>query len=462
MTAVLTEPAPAVTSPVKKKRRWHRIAIPFGVVLALVVATLVFHLLNEPDTDDPAFLSPVSSAALGSATLADRLTAKGVRIERQTRTSDALLSAYQGNATLLIPLPELMHRDYLRMLRSMPSSTRVVLIEPDTGVLTRAGAPVEQVGRRWATAVVAAGGGCAITGLANSGLAAALHSAYAPVDAGRFCYEQGVVEVRWNSTEFLTVGSADPFRNDRIDEYDNFGFALGLLAQQPKLVWLDVHETEPGPKVDPNASPGTDGVPPSLAPGGSGYGDGTGSGSGSGTGEGSGEGSGQTQQGSGEPSGQPQGGAAQPDPPSLFDALPPWFWATLAGLAVLVVLLAVAAARRLGPPVPEPLPFRVRGAETVLGRARLYQRAGAMLSGAQTLRRTVGPQIAVAVGLPPTAEADELAAAIAAQHGGDPADYLAVLADDLPKKDADLVALAARLDALLALVTAPPRGENRG
>ncbi|NUO59287.1 MAG: hypothetical protein HOV71_25035 [Hamadaea sp.] len=459
---VLEKPVPAAAKPVtKRKRRWHRIAVPFGVVLALIVATLVFHALNEPDADDPDFLSPISSAALGSATLADRLVERGVRVERQTRTSDALLSAYQGNATLLIPVPALMHRDYLRMLRSMPPSTRVVLVEPDNGVLTRSGAPLEQVDRRWATVAVPPGS-CPITGLQQAGPAAVRHSAYAPYDEGRSCYEQGVLQVRWQLAEVIAVGSADPFRNDRLTEHDNLGFALGLLSQQPRLVWLDVHETEPGPKVDPNATPGSDGVPPSLAPGGDGSGEGEGSGDGQGSGSGSGTGSGGTGESSGEPSGQPEGSASQPDPPTLFDALPPWFWATLAGLAVLVVLLAVAAARRLGPPVPEPLPFRVRGAETVLGRARLYQRAGAMLSGVQTLRRTVGPQIAVAVGLPPTAEAEELAAAIAARHGGDPADYLAVLSDDLPKKDAELVALAARLDALLALVTAPPRGENRG
>ncbi|NUT38163.1 MAG: hypothetical protein HOV79_34370 [Hamadaea sp.] len=143
--------------------------------------------------------------------------------------------------------------------------------------------------------------------------------------------------------------------------------------------------------------------------------------------------------------------------------MPPAFWATLLGALLLALLLALWRARRLGPPVTEPLPFTVKGAETVLGRARLYQRAGAMLSGAQTLRRAAGPQIAEALGLPPTAPAETIAAAVAARHGGDPADYLDLLADDLPQKDADLVALAARLDALLALVsTPPPRGETRG
>jgi uncharacterized membrane protein YgcG len=470
---VLDATAPPATEPRpqrKPKRRWHRVAIPFSVVLALVVATLVFHALNEPDVEDPAFLSPASTAAIGSSVLADRLTTRGIRVERHTRTSDALLSAYRGSATLVVPAPALMHTDYLQMLWAMPLTTRVVLIEPAAADLTRADAPMLASSRRWAAAAVVPGtNGCDIAGLRSAGNAAVLRTTYgiAPGSKAlnqRFCYSGGVVRVRWRNGEVIAVGAADPFRNDRIDEHGNAEFALGLLAEQPRVVWLDVHEREPGPQVDPNASPGADGVPPSLAPGGSGDGSGDGSGSGDGNGGTGGHGSGGA---SGEPTGgssESDGGtqAAGPEPPSLFDALPDWFWAMLLGALVLGLLLALYAARRLGPPIPEPLPFTVRGAETVLGRARLYQRAGAMLSGAQTLRRATGPQIAVALGLPPTAEAAELAAAIAARHGGDPAEYLAVLADDLPKKDVDLVALTARLDALLTMVSTPPQGETRG
>jgi hypothetical protein len=441
--------------PPKRKRRWHRIAIPFSVVLALVVATLVLHSLNDPDVEDPGFLSPASATGIGSSALADRLAARGVQVERQTRTSDALLSAYRGDATLMIPAPGLVHTDYLRMLRSMPYTTRVVVIEPDASDLSRAGVPTQASGRRWATAVVSPAGGCDIAGIRQAGDAAVLRTAYAITPGGEAlnkssCYSGAVVSIRWRIGEVISVGAADPFRNDRIDEHDNAAFAVGLLAEHPRVVWLDLHKREAGPDVDPNALPGPDGVPPSLAPGESGDANGSGSGSGSG---------GSTSDpGTGDRGSQ----ADSPEQPNLFDALPPWFWATLVGGFVLALLMAVYAARRLGPPVAEPLPFTVRGAETVLGRARLYQRAGAMLSGAQTMRRAIGPQVAVALGLPPTAQPAELAAAIAARHGGDPAEYLAVLADDLPKKDADLVALAARLDALLTMVSTPPRGENRG
>jgi hypothetical protein len=115
--------------------------------------------------------------------------------------------------------------------------------------------------------------------------------------------------------------------------------------------------------------------------------------------------------------------------------------------------------------VTEPLPFSVQGSETVLGRAQLYQRAGAMLTGAQTLRRSVGPQIAAALGLPPTATPEELTAEITARFGGDRATYLRLLADGLPKRDSDLVTLAADLDSLLTMVSAPAsatQGETRG
>jgi hypothetical protein len=453
MTATLQAPAgrdPAAAAPARRRRR-HRVAIPFGLLATLVAGTVALHARDEPDRADAAFLSPESAAPIGATVLAERLRARGVIIERRSRTSDALLSAYRGDATLLVPAPALMHTDYLMMLQAMPSDTRIVLVEPGDNELSRGEAPILTEGRRWATAAVepADAGACDLAGLEQAGTAAVLHTAYAVVAGGvrgRGCYGGGLVGFRWGAGEAVAAGSADPFRNDRIDEHDNSALAVGLLATRHRLVWLDVHASEPGPMVDPHASAGAEAVPPSLAPGPGGT----------------------IEPGGGGDDGEPTGGHPQadepdmPDQPSLFDAFPPGFWATLIGAFLVAVLLALWRGRRLGPPVAEPLPFTVRGAETVLGRARLYQRAGAMLTGAQTLRRSIGPQIATALGLPPTAEAESLAAAITARYGGDPAGYLAILADDLPKKDSDLVALATALDDLLTKVSTAPQGETRG
>ncbi|WP_027345520.1 DUF4350 domain-containing protein [Hamadaea tsunoensis] len=472
MTATVTTTATAAPAPPaaetptpKRRRRRHRVVIPFSVLFLLVAGTIVLHALNEPDRTDLSFLSPGSTAPLGSSKLADRLRANGITVERQTSTSDALVSAYKGDATLFVPAPELMPTGYLTMLSLLPTGTRVVLVEPGTDELNRADAPVVASGRRWASAVMDrdddTAGGCEIDLVDRAGPAAALRTAYAPgadVTDFRSCYGGGLASVGWQSTELTVAGSVDPFRNDRIDEVDNSAFAVGLLSGHSRVVWLDVHRREAGPQVDPNASAG-EGVPPSLAPGG----DGTGTGDGGGSGQGDG---GSGSNGGGGSGGSDDDQASGADQPPIWTLFPAGLWATLTGLLLLGLLLALWRGRRLGPPVAEPIPFAVKGAETVLGRARLYRRAGAVLTGSQTLRRETGPRIAAALGLPPTADADTLARAIAARHGGDPAEYLAVLADDLPKKDAELVELARALDSLLTLVSTPTydpeRGDTRG
>lgn len=471
MTAVLEAPAtPAPPTPVKTRRprRWHRAAIPFAIFLTLVIGTMVLHSLNEPDRTDPSFLAPTpvdAGTPISGSLLAQRLEDRGVRVQRITKTSEALSLAYQGGVTLFVPSPSLMHRDYLRMIWNLPANTRVVLVDPSASDLARSNAPIRPAGRRWASMAVSPGvQPCGIAGLEGVGPAAVFESRYAvdpdPLLRERSCYRGAVLQFRWVATEVIAVGSEDPFRDDRIDEYDNSALAVGLLATHQDLVWLDVHETEPGPLADPDAFPG-EGVPPSLAPGDEG---GSTPGPGQGDpGEGGAGDPGGPRPGDGEPGGGEAGG---PQGPSFFDAFPTALWATLVGALLLGLLLALWQARRLGPPVIEPLPFSVKGSETVLGRAQLYQRAGAIMSGAQTLRRSAGPQIAQALGLPPTATAQELAAEIAARYGGDTATYLALLADDLPKKDADLVILAADLDSLLTMVSTPvspaPQGETSG
>lgn len=468
MTAVAETAAPVSAPPaptVKKRRRWHRVAIPFTILLTLVVGTFVLHSLNEPDRTDRTFLAPLATddgTPISGSLLAQRLQDKGVRIQRFTKTADALDVAYKGGYTLFVPSPSLMHRDYLRMLWSLPSNTRVVLVDPSASDLARGRAPIRTDGRRWATQAVPPGEPpCGIPGLEGVGPAATYESAYA-LDPDLLlrehtCYRRSVVQIHWTVAEVIAVGSADPFRDDRIDEYDNSALAVGLLSTKPDLLWLDVHETEPGPLAnagDPGTGDGTnpgdgDTPPPDQGNGGS---DGGGGNPGPVPGGGNG----------GDPGDNRAGG---PDGPSFFDAFPPALWATLVGALLLGLLLALWQARRLGPPVTEPLPFNVKGSETVLGRAQLYQRAGAILTGAQTLRRSAGPQIAAALGLPPTATPEELSAAITARFGGSPATYLGLLADNLPKRDSDLVTLAADLDSLLTMVSTPasaPQGETRG
>ncbi|HEY5183477.1 MAG TPA: DUF4350 domain-containing protein, partial [Actinomycetes bacterium] len=104
--------------------------------------------------------------------------------------------------------------------------------------------------------------------------------------------------------------------------------------------------------------------------------------------------------------------------------------------------------RRLGRIVAEPLPVVVRAAETTEGRARLYRRAGARDRAAATLRAAAVQRLRPALGLPRTAEAVEVAAAVAARSGRPEADVAALLYGAAPRDDAALARLADDLDAL--------------
>ena len=70
----------------------------------------------------------------------------------------------------------------------------------------------------------------------------------------------------------------------------------------------------------------------------------------------------------------------------LLDAFPVQLWAVMALLFAGAVLLALARARRLGPPVPEPLPVLVPASEAVTGRGRLYEHINARDASLAALR----------------------------------------------------------------------------
>lgn len=423
--------------------RWRRVAVPLGIAVLLLVVTAVAYAIEEPDPTESTFLSPVSAAPDGGQRLAEALRARGVRVQRETRTSDALVAAHEGDATLFVPVPAVVHPDYLRMLSLMPASTRVVFVDPPDRTLDDAAVPLRTAARRWATEAVrpdADGQPCTVDEAGRAGVAAALRQRYA--GQGDRCYGGGVVRLRWSGTELVVIGASDPFRNERIGEHANEALAAGLLGTRPRVVWLDLHRLEPPPGVV-DEPPGEPGAPPSLAadpssgagaPGDGAPGDRTEGDSGTGTGTGDGA--------EGEAEGEDQSRADEPNP--LWDAFPAWFWALLAQLALAVLVFALWRARRLGPPVGEPLPVTVRAAETVLGRGRLYRRAKARGPVADVLRAAARDRIRSILG-PDVSLVDE----VVAHTGRDRDEVDALLYGPTPENDEELQRLQGDLEALL-------------
>src|SRR5205823_564014 len=246
------------------------------------------------------------TAAIGSSRLAGLLAARGVTVDRVTRSSDALVAANRGDVTLLLPAPGLMHAYYLRMLKLLPATTRVVLVEPSGLTLDQGLIPVGRSGNRWATKAVPPG--CNLPEAVRAGAAGVYHVRYGDVDGQTVACYQGAAP-----PSLGTGGSPDP------------DFPVNGGQQE-------------------------------------------GSGSGGGI-DGGGSGSG-----------------GDPPTPPYWKLLPPWAWAVLGMLGLAGVAFALARARRLGPPVSEPLPVAVRAAETVEGRGLLYRRANARQAALATLR----------------------------------------------------------------------------
>ncbi|WP_374977467.1 DUF4350 domain-containing protein [Microbacterium trichothecenolyticum] len=146
--------------------------------------------------------------------------------------------------------------------------------------------------------------------------------------------------------------------------------------------------------------------------------------------------------------------------PSLGDLTPPW----VSGVIVLLLVAGIAAGvwrgRRFGPLVAERLPVTVRASETTEGRARLYARAGDPLHAADRLRIGALRRIAALLGLAAGAAAPEIADAAAGRTGLDRRAVRGILIDDIPRGDADLVALSTRLRDLEDAVRAAVRPER--
>lgn len=408
-------------------KRWLKAALPPALAAGLVVTTLVMHSVQQPDPSEPSFLSPVSDADDGAAQLAGALTRQGVPIERRTSTPEAIAAATSiRGATLFIPAPEMVRPEYLDDLRIIPPSTRVVLVAPDRSAMASVGAYVPQAGPRWTAA--APGPGCDEP--FATGPAAVARYRYAPAAAQTLrCYDGAVVEMDTGGPLVTLVGASDPFRNDRQGEWDNAAFAAGLLGRGGRVVWLDLHEREKPPPADP--------VPGEGDPYDEDEGEGPPGDSGEGDGDGRGEGEGQ----------QPQPQSQQEDEPSLTDAFPPSFWAAALLLALALLAFAAASARRLGAPVAEPLPARVRAAETVRGLGGLYRRAGARDASLSTVQAAAVRRLAAHFGVAP--ELDPVCARVAAHLGAQPHEVRAVLGGPAEDTDEDLAAQAAAVQRLV-------------
>ncbi|MBX3099034.1 MAG: DUF4350 domain-containing protein [Salinibacterium sp.] len=135
-------------------------------------------------------------------------------------------------------------------------------------------------------------------------------------------------------------------------------------------------------------------------------------------------------------------------PQDLGSLTPPWVTPALTLLMLAAVAGAVWRGRRFGPLVIENLPVTVRASETMLGRARLYEKSSARLRALDALRIGSVQRLATACGLPRTATVDDVIVAVASVTGMQAAGIRDLLVDAVPSNDIELVAFS---DGLLEL-----------
>ncbi|QWC83791.1 hypothetical protein KLP28_09085 [Nocardioidaceae bacterium] len=132
---------------------------------------------------------------------------------------------------------------------------------------------------------------------------------------------------------------------------------------------------------------------------------------------------------------------------SLRTLLPPW----TGGMVLLGVLAFLAfllwRGRRLGPLVEEPVPVRVRSAESTMARGRLYAAARDRGHAAEALRAGSRARLASRTGLGPRADLDALIGRLG-EHGQDEGRARALLEHAPVNDDRQLVQLATDLTRL--------------
>ena len=135
---------------------------------------------------------------------------------------------------------------------------------------------------------------------------------------------------------------------------------------------------------------------------------------------------------------------------TLRDLIAPGVFTGSAQLLVVVAVVALWRARRLGRVVEEPLPVVVRAAEAVEGRGRLYRAAGARGQAAEALRAATRERLARRVGAALGTPRPSLVQVVAERTGGDPAEVDDLLYGAAPADDGALVRLGEALRSLEA------------
>lgn len=379
MTAAVVETPRAGT----RLRRW------LFWILASVAAILLagFTLLSSfRGLVDQGLYSPTSPSAAGSKALVEVLKQQGVDVVETGSLDETRQAVSDASGRVTVMMADLygyLDDDKLESLGALDAD--LVLPTPSQDQLDILAPGVRETAVESSADTVQAD--CGIPAAERAGEVSQADYAYRTSSSDATgCFETGdgaygLVRLDQGDRTVDVLGVGDALRNDSIPLAGNAALALGLLGEDPTLVWY---------------LPGSADLPEDA-------------------------------------------------PPTIQELTPGWVTPVILLLILVFVASAIWRGRRLGPVVVEEMPVVVRARETAEGRARLYARQGATLRAIDALRIGTVQRLSTALNLSRSSDLTEVVAAVSAVTGRPSAEVYDTLVGAVPAGEADLQALSDRL-----------------
>jgi hypothetical protein len=359
------------------------------VVVAAVVFAAVSIVLTASGVPDAERFSIGGAGPTGSMAVAEVLRQQGVDVV----PADTLAAAKQavdsagGDATVLFTDPYgYLGDDRLREVADLGSD--LVVVEPGGPELAVLAPGIAPAGAAQAADSVAAG--CSLPAAERAGEISQPTSTYRVLGSNEAsalpCFRSfddayAVIQQSSASGTATVFGAGDALTNEGVLLRGNAALALGVLGENPTLVWY---------------IPGVDDIV----------------------------------------------GGAQP---TIGELTPGWVTPVMLLLLLVVVAAGIWRGRRFGAVVVENLPVTVRASETMEGRARLYAKQGAHARALDALRIGTISRLTIMLALPRHASVVDVSRAVASVTGLPVDQVHDTLVGAIPRSEADMLALSDRL-----------------
>ncbi|MFD1715655.1 DUF4350 domain-containing protein [Amnibacterium flavum] len=400
-TTATATPAVAITPTTRQWLRSWRFWLVAGIA---VVVAAVGSTLTTASVGDMTPFGSQNPGPTGGMAVAEVLRQQGVDVIDTASFADVTASSADPASTTLLVDDSDGLLDDQRIADLGAVASRLVLVAPTAALLEAYAPSVSYGGVPDADGSLDAA--CDLPAATRAGSLTASGSSLQPSGSGSeatFCFADAdgrsqLAQTTDGEQTVTVLAESTPFQNEGVTSAGNAALILGVLGETPTLIWYH---------------PGIGDLDLDAAPTGA-------------------------------------------------DLTPGWVTPLIVLLIAVFLAGAVWRGRRFGPLVVEDLPVVVPASETIEGRARLYARSASRLHALDALRIGTVSRLATALRLSRTATVEEVSRAVASTLRRPLAEVRALLVDDDPHHDAQLVEYAERLLVLERDVAAALRVNGDG